>query len=300
MNQCKYCSNETINQQFCSKSCQAKYNAEQNRNTYVEFICQKHKYLKKVRTTELKRTKCPYCQEQKLVQSVKGKVCQKCGTPIQKHIGTGRFCSRACANSRIHSEQTKNKIARTLKQDNNINYRKDCIICGKSFLSNRIRTCSSGCLHQLNKINAIQRNKSPQTRQKLSQAQKKLVRNGVHKGWNNRKIISYPQKFFMEVLNNNGIEYIHNYKVLQKQLDQSLNSCFFLDFYLPKYNVDLQIDGKQHKYIDRVQQDARRDSLLSKKYNIYRVDWNQINSQNGKQLMKEKIDKFIQYIQGVV
>ena len=300
MNQCKYCGKTTKNQQFCSKQCQARYNLQNIKDTRIQFVCQRHNYRRVVNVTNFNQTKCPHCQSQKKMQSIKGKLCQKCGNPILEYIGTGRFCSRACANSRIHSEQTKNRIKLSINKTyqklnkSRIPTNKICVICGKQFISYKRKSCSSRCLRQLNRINVIQRNKSPQTRQKLSQAQKKLVRNGVHKGWNSRKIISYPQRFFMDVLNNNEIQYIHNYKVLQRQLDQSLNSCFFLDFYLPKYNIDLQIDGKQHKYPDRIQQDKRRDNLISRRYKIYRIQWNQINSQQGKLLMKQKIDKFIQ------
>ena len=289
MNQCKYCSKETKNQQFCSKQCQGRYNLQKIKDTRIQFVCQKHNYRRVVNVTKFNQTKCPHCQSQKKMQSIKGKLCQKCGNPILEYIGTGRFCSRACANSRIHSEQTKNKIAKTLKQDGNINYYKQCVICGKLFYHKRNITCSKQCLSQ----RLIQNGRDVAIRERISITVKKRVQTGNHKGWSSRKIISYPQKFFMKVLDNNGIEYIHNYKVLQRQLDQSLNSCFFLDFYLPKYNIDLQIDGKQHKYPDRVELDKRRDDLLSKKYEVYRIEWNEINSQNGKLLMKQKIDKFI-------
>lgn len=311
MNQCKYCSKETKNQKFCSKQCQARYNLQNIKDTRIQFVCQKHNYRRVVNVTKFNQTKCPHCQSQKKMQSIKGKLCQKCGNPILEYIGTGRFCSRACANSRVHSEQTKNRIKlstnKTYQKLNKsrIPTNKICVICGKQFIllkgqSSKRKSCSQICLEELNKRRAQERAKDPEIIKKISQTKKKAVINGTHKGWNSRKIISYPQRFFIDVLNNNEIQYIHNYKVLQKQLDQSLNSCFFLDFYLPKYNIDLEIDGKQHKYLDTIEQDKRRDQLLSKKYKVYRIEWNQINSQIGKILMKQKIDKFIQYIQGVV
>lgn len=48
--------------------------------------------------------------------------CEKCGTPFQlelrstqlKQKNCGRFCSRSCANIRVHSSESKQKIAATL------------------------------------------------------------------------------------------------------------------------------------------------------------------------------------------
>lgn len=36
--------------------------------------------------------------------------CERCGKEHDGTYGTGRFCSRSCANARRHSEETKNKI----------------------------------------------------------------------------------------------------------------------------------------------------------------------------------------------
>jgi len=76
-------------------------------------------------------------------------------------------------------------------------------------------------------------------------------------------------------------------------LNVSKGGCYFLDFKLPK-NVDLEIDGSQHQY--RTESDNRRDELISSiGYKIYRISWNDINSSAGKNLMKQKIDKFLKW-----
>ena len=38
-------------------------------------------------------------------------ICENCGKEIDGSFGSGRFCSRSCANSRSHSEATKKKIS---------------------------------------------------------------------------------------------------------------------------------------------------------------------------------------------
>ena len=37
-------------------------------------------------------------------------VCECCGKVMTEYYGSGRFCSRQCANSRSHSQETKEKI----------------------------------------------------------------------------------------------------------------------------------------------------------------------------------------------
>lgn len=41
--------------------------------------------------------------------------CQKCGIEHDGSYGSGKYCSRSCSNSRIHSDETKQKVSKTLK-----------------------------------------------------------------------------------------------------------------------------------------------------------------------------------------
>ena len=137
---------------------------------------------------------------------------------------------------------------------------------------------------------------SENRREATRKVQQKLLKEGRHKGWQSRNIISYPERFWMEVLKNNNIDYSFNHVVNKKThlgLDDISN--YFLDFLIGE-KLDLEIDGKQHKYAERVESDKIRDELLSKNgYIVYRIEWNEINSEEGKKLMKEKIDKFLDF-----
>jgi hypothetical protein len=55
--------------------------------------------------------------------------CEKCGKVTEEKFGSGRFCSRACANTRTHSAETKERISRGI-QKQNICF---CQFCGKEF-----------------------------------------------------------------------------------------------------------------------------------------------------------------------
>ena len=67
--------------------------------------------------------------------------CERCGKTMTEKFGSGKFCSRACANARNHSEETKEKIRKalvkpeTVKPVANIRVPKHkdvCVICGKA------------------------------------------------------------------------------------------------------------------------------------------------------------------------
>lgn len=50
------------------------------------------------------------------------KICERCGKEHDGSFGTGRFCSRSCANTRVHSKETKEKTSKTLKNRSSSKY----------------------------------------------------------------------------------------------------------------------------------------------------------------------------------
>ena len=58
-------------------------------------------------------------------------ICERCGKQVEdsEKFGSGRFCSRACANARIHSAETKDKIRSGLAKTTQC----FCQYCGKEF-----------------------------------------------------------------------------------------------------------------------------------------------------------------------
>ena len=78
-------------------------------------------------------------------------ICEHCGKLVEDEdkFGSGRFCSRSCANSRKHSSETKNKIKRSVNKF----IKCDCQYCGKEFtkLISK-RTHEVYCQHNPNKI----------------------------------------------------------------------------------------------------------------------------------------------------
>lgn len=170
----------------------------------------------------------------------------------------------------------KRRETHQFKTDFSIRY---CSECGKQL---SIKNKSGLCFrHSQIKVHA-----TDEYREKIRQSQLRLVANGTHKGWKSRNIKSYAEKFFETVLNNNNISYDRERYV----------GKYFLDFVIG--DIDLEIDGKQHQYEDRKQSDSIRDEYLrSQGYFVYRIKWNEINSVSGKEMMKDKIDLFLDFVE---
>lgn len=228
------------------------------------------------------------------------KVCPICKTlfeTLQNHPREKKTCSCKCSNKffkREHSSEQKKQISESLKsfyksnkgyeliRKKNINFleNKNCKFCNISFKpkNKKSKYCSSDC-----------RNKCPNYRKLISKSVQQRVINGTHNGWNSRKIISYPEQFFMGVLFNNNISYEHNKKI----------GKYFIDFAITDKMIALEIDGKQHQYEDRKKSDKIKDNFLTENgWKVYRISWKSINNEDGKLYIKNEIDKFIEFYNG--
>lgn len=226
-------------------------------------------------------------------------VCSKCGKEFEvictdkrfEHGTYKKFCSRACANSHHRTEESKEKTSQSLlklygktelTRAGTKKFDCTCIVCGCSFKSySKTSThCSAKCSAN-----------DPLVKEKLRNAQLNLIAEGKHTGWISRNISSYPEKFWMTVLDNNGIKYEREVYIKQYQ--------YFLDFVIKKDDriINLEIDGRQHLEREAREHDNLRDArMTSLGYEVYRVLWNEINTQEGKDDMKLKINDFLSFL----
>lgn len=257
------------------------------------------------------------------------KYCEYCGKKLSFEKRFAKCCNQSCGSALGNkkkgprSEEEKLKISESLRKYNkligncNITERielikkyynnditfneiqllhpeiiKCCKECGKQFIphlrknSDRIsanKFCSKKC-HNKNISN------------NAKESRRKEIEAGTFQGWKSRNITSYAEKFWKQVLDNNDIKYIREQLVEYGNLGNG--ERYFLDFYIEHNGrkIDLEIDGKQHKYKDRQESDIKRDEFLkSLGYEVYRIDWNSINNDKGKVLMEEKINKFLEF-----
>lgn len=125
-----------------------------------------------------------------------------------------------------------------------------------------------------------------------SKRQKSLVEEGKHIGWKTRKIRSYAELFWERVLKNNKFQYEPEYVLKKTDININEQGCYFLDFLIDGY-IDLEIDGKQHRYEERKEHDALRDERLKTNgFMIYRIPWmNPVQSEK----VQKQIDDFIEW-----
>lgn len=142
-------------------------------NKYGNLDVFNNKYKKvsfKVRNTyELKNKER---EQQELINWLaKLPTCERCGIIMVNKFGSGRFCSRKCSNSRIKSEETKEKIRKSvndhIRSTGKIPFSekpdKYCVLCGKKInklsSSNICKSCSNSSLEVRNKIsNSLKNN----------------------------------------------------------------------------------------------------------------------------------------------
>lgn len=143
--------------------------------------------------------------------------CKNCKKEHNGTFGSGRFCCRSCANSRIHSEKTKSKIKNSInKYNEDKKIIRTCIICKKKrkvFVSNKKKVCCSKiCLSKLKSENQIKR---------------------ILDGKVINKSNTIPEIKFRNFLNKNKINYKFQYKI----------DRYLVDFYLPDLNLVYEVYG---------------------------------------------------------
>ena len=178
-------------------------------------------------------------------------ICECCGKPFTNKIGTGRFCSRSCANSRHHSvesrfkcSQTRSKVKHTdikeflLKKELESNRPKRvfkdysalfCKLCGKPIPSGRQSLyCSSDC-------GGFDHRGGLRT---TSTYGKQGTYAGIHCD------STYELAFLVYCLDHNiKIERNHKYFIYEFEGKQHR---YYPDFYLPNSNSYVEIKGYAH------------------------------------------------------
>ena len=237
------------------------------------------------------------------------KICENCNKEHNGTYGSGRFCCSKCARSystKNKRQEINQKVSKALKGNEPWNKGKigSCSEETKLKLSNSNKGKKLSKEHK-DKIGLAQKGRkhSKETKLKNSLTMKQRVKNGIHKGWQSRKIKSYPEIFFIEVLSNNNLldKCINEFKISKNDLGLNDSTNYFLDFFFPEKMIDLEIDGKQHwEDPNRILSDKLRDEVLTKNgYKVYRIKWKSINNEENRKYMQNEINKFLEFYNGI-
>lgn len=235
------------------------------------------------------------------------------------------YCSKKCANGlnigNRRTPETNLKVSLALKgriiwnvdKSGQLNFEKQLFCKEKTIIKNKVLFYEKICEFCKNSIQTRREKKMfcnrdcqmkglwkrESYRNKILSSIDKRVKSGTHQGWTTRNILSYPERFFKKVLELNGFKgkFITNHPIKKRDLGIDCDACYFLDFYFPEFNLDLEIDGKQHKLIERADSDQKRDAALKENgYKVYRIEWKCLNKQSGKDHIKQEIKKFLEFM----
>ena len=222
-------------------------------------------------------------------------VCEKCGKVMTEKFGSGRFCSRACANSRIVTDTHRQKTSASLKNINRIARITNTTI--NSSVQRHIKAkhaydqnphCCAICKVVLPYNKRYRKLCGNATCQSiyLSQALTKAHAEGRHPNFKYHNEESYPEKYFKQVLINHNIPFKTQVPVFNGK------NYFHLDFELCD-KIDLEIDGRLHDDAPQIAHDKWRDEVvISQGYKVYRFKW--INPKKEQQ-MQLKIKEFLDW-----
>ena len=223
--------------------------------------------------------------------------CEKCGKVMTTYFGSGRFCSRSCANSRIHSDETKNKIGQKsrgthLNDDTKQKISKSLLEyhCNLKIVSEDV---SCDCV---NKENNNKRRKKPNAHKKnafvyTGNPLPIILREKRERGYQSRDIVPYSEQFWKAVLDENNVSYQYNIPVWKPGPGN-----YRLDF-LINGNIDLEIDGKIHERLERKEKDKERTAYLENKgYIVYRIKWVDPITENKKAIVNQQIDDLFAFL----
>jgi len=206
---------------------------------------------------------------------------------LQKSIKNNSKCSSCCKIGR-------NNPNFNIKGENNHLFNKRRIdMLGDNNPAKRLdvrKKISDSCKGK----NKIGHKVTDETKKKISIKMKLAHATGKHPGWSHINLqkdrTSYPERFFIKVLENNGLfEKYH--------IEQKLNvGKYFLDFAIIELKLNIEIDGKQHFINDKnINHDkVRNEYLINNGWKVYRICWAEF-TQNTVNI----IEHFLKYISNI-
>jgi very-short-patch-repair endonuclease len=112
------------------------------------------------------------------------------------------------------------------------------------------------------------RKHSNETKAKISEIRKKFLLENPEKvpyRLNHSKNESYPEKYFSEIFFNENVKVVRYYRI----------GLYELDFAIPEKKIDIEIDGSQHSYDEKIKiSDDKRNMFLEQNgWDIIRINW---------------------------
>ena len=250
---CPICGNIVINVANRTECCSRRCAGKLRQIRFTDAY--KHDLIKKA--TQSRQSKYESQRKQRELRFIQERhACEQCRKLMTMMFGSGRFCSKQC------SDQYCAEYGRLHREEFSERTKKlwEDPMKRNAFLSGQHRAIAEGRWPSMMKSNTP----------------------------------SYPETYWMQILSSKNIEYEYDYLVKHSDLGVTSDKLtwYKLDFYLPNYNVDLEIDGSQHA--EQVEHDKLRDFRLTNAgYKVYRIPW------KGYWKVAEQLDHLKEFLQSI-
>lgn len=192
--------------------------------------------------------------------------CQYCQTNLDYEIRHNKFCSQSCSgyysNKMMSPEKQQSRI---LAKTGQIPWNKGCqkyckisfcVICNNLIKNKYIKTCSATCKSVLLSNNITER----------------IILNKRSNFRRDKR--SYMEESFEQWLSLHNItDFIPEHSIR----NHITNRWYFVDFYFPKLNLIVELDGKQHLVPKHIAADILRDEYITTntKNTIFRISYDE-------------------------
>lgn len=197
--------------------------------------------------------------------------CEKCGKIMTEKFGSGRFCSRSCANSKERSIESRYKTSLSLGSNLNFEQFKERDSINKERSS----------IKKQSELYDIPPEKFP-----------KIEKEKLSPGWQPRSRKSYAEKFWEKVLQNNNVNYVCEFKIPSP----NKRGVYKLDFLIDN-KYDIEIDGQRHFTEQGIKHDLIRNNYIeSLGYKVFRIKWINPISIKTRMEVNKQIDELFLFI----
>ena len=228
----------------------------------------KHRLAGGLLGTKIAKQKAQQNQNQYLENANR---CKQCDASLPYEQRHNKFCSTSCSASFYNKdrkgvaigETVKQKISASVQKFNNENpypqYSKIsfCCVCNSVIQNKIVKTCSPKCKSVLLSNNMIDR-----------------IKQNRRSNYRRDKRSYLEESFEIWLLDNNiSLKYETEYTI-KNHITQK---WYFVDFYFPKINLIVELDGKQHEKPKHKEADKLRDEYITANLNlnVFRISYDE-------------------------
>lgn len=189
--------------------------------------------------------------------------CKHCNKEVKSLKSDNRnFCSRSCSVSfnnskRIISEEQRKKVSQSLMGRTSPfrTVKRECETCGNPCKTNWNRFCKAACVRKSDKYKKEASERMKQRFIDFPELHPNRLCAGIKE--------SYPEKFLTDYLIENNLEEDIHFKKQYKV------GTYYVDFYFPKTNVVIEVDGERWHNPD-CPKEIKRENTIKEKYILHR------------------------------